>query len=84
MPQSSALAGLETARRQELVLSGGDDYELVLTAPTGARGALLAAAGRCDTPLARIGSVHEGRGVAVRDRVGRKLPLARAGFDHFA
>ncbi|MEI7967932.1 MAG: thiamine-phosphate kinase [Betaproteobacteria bacterium] len=84
LPQSSALAGLEPVRRQELVLSGGDDYELVLTAPPGARSALLAAADRCDTPLARIGSVQEGRGVAVRDRDGRMLPLARTGFDHFA
>jgi thiamine-monophosphate kinase len=61
------------------VLAGGDDYELVFTAPRSGRGRIAALG------AARIGSIVPGRpGVRVRDAAGRVVPFSRAGFDHFA
>lgn len=52
--RAAALAGLAT---------GGDDYELLFTAATYARGALLAAADDVGLGLTRIGAVKAGTGV---------------------
>ncbi|HLY55407.1 MAG TPA: thiamine-phosphate kinase [Stellaceae bacterium] len=66
----------------ETVLTGGDDYELLFTAPAAAGDAVarLAAAGR--TPVAAIGRIVRGGGVVVVDRDGCPLPLARMGYRH--
>ncbi|NBR71516.1 MAG: hypothetical protein EBT75_05380, partial [Proteobacteria bacterium] len=45
------------------VLSGGDDYELVFTAPVACRPAVLQAAHGCGTPVTCIGSVSAGSGI---------------------
>lgn len=66
------------------VLSGGDDYELVFTAPATQREAVLQAAGRCQTAVTRIGSVRTGAGIELRDAQGRQLTGQFASFDHFA
>jgi thiamine-monophosphate kinase len=67
------------ALARSCVLAGGDDYELVFTAPRSGRGRIAALG------VARIGSIVPGRpGVRVRDAAGRAVPFSRAGFDHFA
>ena len=67
------------ALARSCVLAGGDDYELVFTAPRSGRGRIAALG------AARIGSIVPGRpGVRVRDAAGRAVPFSRAGFDHFA
>jgi thiamine-monophosphate kinase len=69
----------DAALARRCVLAGGDDYELVFTAPRWGRGRIAALG------AARIGSIVRGRpGVRVRDRAGRVVPFSRAGFDHFA
>jgi len=69
----------DAALARRCVLAGGDDYELVFTAPRSARGRIAALG------AARIGSiVRGGSGVRVRDAAGRVVPFSRAGFDHFA
>jgi len=69
----------DAALARRCVLAGGDDYELVFTAPRSARGRIAALG------AARIGSIVRGRpGVRVRDAAGRVVPFSRAGFDHFA
>ena len=83
LPHSSALSWLSPRARAEAVLSGGDDYELILTAPPEARHHMTAAAIASGTPLARIGRVSAEPGVRVLDRVGRDLTPDRRGFDHF-
>lgn len=81
LPLSPALveaAGPEAA--PGLALAGGDDYELLFTAPAGLRGAVgaLTAGVECR----RIGTVIAGREVLVD---GAALPRdAGHGFDHFA
>ncbi len=66
------------------VLSGGDDYELVFTAPPAARAALKALALSCHTPITRIGSVIPDRSVLLVQEDGRELPNTFRSFDHFA
>jgi thiamine-monophosphate kinase len=65
------------------VLSGGDDYELVFTAPRAHRAELDALAAELKLPLTRIGAIQAG---AARLTVlaADGTPIAhRGGFDHF-
>ncbi|AOX16982.1 thiamine-phosphate kinase [Kozakia baliensis] len=65
-------------------LSGGDDYELLLTCPPAQRGRLLEAARQHDIPITRIGHVEAGEGkVTVLDVDGAPFPLLKAGWRHF-
>ena len=68
-------------------MAGGDDYELVFTAPPSARHAVAAAAAQADTPVTRIGQI-EARpvGEAIRLVDGQGAPVLRSfsAFDHFA
>ncbi len=64
------------------VLTGGDDYELLLAAPPKNEDELMRAADETGTPLTRIGRVEAGDGVTVRDEEGCELRLARPGFEH--
>ena len=73
-----------TALMQTCVLSGGDDYELVFTAPTSCREQVTAAAAQAKTAVTRIGSLVTGSGIDVLDEQGRVLNGPFASFDHFA
>ena len=64
------------------LVTGGDDYELLFTAPRAHRDA-IAALVRGDRPLTRIGRAETGSGVVCRDASGRLLQTDRAGFTHF-
>jgi thiamine-monophosphate kinase len=70
------------------VLAGGDDYELVFTAPPGARDAVAQAASASNTQVTRIGTiVAPGAGrpkLECQDAQRLPLELKLAGFDHFA
>lgn len=68
----------------EYVLSGGDDYELVFTAPPAARVAVQAAAQSAGVAATRIGQIEAARGLRLVD--GQGVPLANTfgSFDHFA
>lgn len=66
------------------VLAGGDDYELVFTAPPSRREAVLLAAARSRTAVHCIGSVRPSPGLEVLDVKGRPLALNYSSFDHFA
>jgi thiamine-monophosphate kinase len=67
-----------------LVLCGGDDYELVFTAPQASRGEVAALASDLSLALTRVGSIQSGEPrLQVIDRQGRPVAVGR-GFDHFA
>ena len=69
---------------QACVLSGGDDYELVFTAPPSRRAALEALGRELQLPLSRIGAIERGPArLVVRDAHGQPMEH-RGGFDHFA
>lgn len=65
------------------LLGGGDDYELLFTAPPEARPAVLAAAEASATPVAEIGSVATGEGVSLLNRAGEEICVDRKGWAHF-
>ncbi|HMS26728.1 MAG TPA: thiamine-phosphate kinase [Burkholderiaceae bacterium] len=69
--------------RLEYVLSGGDDYELLFTAPSSQRQAVLVAANHADTKITRIGQIQAESGLRVVDANGHVLPNDFASFDHF-
>ena len=67
------------------VLSGGDDYELVFTAPPEATSPLSRLADEVGVTLTRVGSVAGGNGARVRvlDATGREMAIADSGYRHF-
>ncbi len=68
----------------ECLLAGGDDYELLFTAPAAHRARVELAAREAGVPVARIGEVRPGAGLEVLGPDGTPLAVARRGFDHFA
>ena len=80
-PARRTLAGGETAIAD--LVTGGDDYELLFTAPPSAREAVEDLGQRLGGPLTRIGTIEDGQGVTVVGDDGRPLSLPRAGYQHF-
>jgi thiamine-monophosphate kinase len=67
-----------------MILAGGDDYEVLLTAPPGRAAALDAASLAAGIPLTRIGVIAAGPGTAILvDAAGAPVVLERAGWRHF-
>jgi thiamine-monophosphate kinase len=83
LAEAAAGAGLGAEPCLALVLGGGDDYELLFTAPPAARAAVQAAAQQADTPVTRIGRIDAEAGLRLVDAQGRLLPNRYASFDHF-
>jgi thiamine-monophosphate kinase len=83
LPVSDRLA---VARSREdcehLVLSGGDDYELLFTLPAAEAERFEAELGEV-CAVTRIGEIEEGRGVRC-ERDGLAVVVAGRGYDHFA
>ena len=71
--------------RLALAITGGDDYELLFTAPPSARDALAALAAHSGVAITEIGELTPGLPgeVTVLDGAGASLPLTRRGWDHF-
>ncbi|MFO1317184.1 MAG: thiamine-phosphate kinase [Burkholderiales bacterium] len=65
------------------LLGGGDDYELLFTAPPAARARLAAIAVELALPVTRIGRVVAGAGLVVRDEAGAPMATLPQAFDHF-
>lgn len=80
-----AAAGLlDEAARLEYVLAGGDDYELVFTAPAARREAVQAAAREARTAATRIGLIEAQPGLRLVDGQGQPSGRQYGSFDHFA
>lgn len=84
IPRGAYLRSLDKPElEKDCVLSGGDDYELVFTAPAAQRGEIEALGVELELALTRIGTIEAGPGLRIVDAKGK--PLAhRGGFDHFA
>jgi len=83
VPVPAAVGG--DPARLALALTGGDDYELLFTAPEDARGALAALAAQTGVAITEIGRTVAGPAgrVEVLDSQGAPLALERRGWDHF-
>jgi len=84
LPVAPALAALPDNQRLTCLLAGGDDYELLFTAPTGARAAVQTAAQASGTAVTRIGRIRAEPGLQLLDATARPVAFSAAGFDHFA
>lgn len=74
---------LESGGALDALLAGGDDYELLFTAPAGCRERIAALGLSLDTNLTRIGSVMAGEGVQARWGDGSLMQPRKSGFTHF-
>ncbi|WP_374409851.1 thiamine-phosphate kinase [Hydrogenophaga sp.] len=84
LPVAPALQALSETHRLECLLQGGDDYELLFTAPQDVRQAVLAAAETSGTPVHRIGRITADRGLRLLGADGLPKDLRARSWDHFA
>ena len=84
LPRSSTLSALPLPLQRQCVLGGGDDYELLFSAPASGRAAVQRAAARAEVAVSRVGEVQAEPGLRVRWLDGSVLPWTARGFDHFA
>jgi thiamine-monophosphate kinase len=75
--------GLRTELLRTCALSGGDDYELVFTAPASARDAVTQAGLRSATRVTRIGRIEADAGLRIVDATGAPVSQRFGSFDHF-
>jgi thiamine-monophosphate kinase len=66
-----------------LILTGGDDYELLFVAAPEDTKAVQAASIKAGVPVARLGRFIAGEGVVVRDASGAAITLPQGGWSHF-
>ena len=70
--------------QRRCVLAGGDDYELLFTAPQSARRELEVLSAALRLALTRVGSIQPGAAtLQLLDALGKPMAAGR-GFDHFA
>jgi thiamine-monophosphate kinase len=83
LPLAPGLAALPPERREQCLLHGGDDYELVFTAAPRQRAAIEAIASACATPVTRIGRISAEPGLQAVQANGASQAIEARGFDHF-
>ncbi|TQN03316.1 thiamine-phosphate kinase [Acidovorax temperans] len=81
---SSATGQFDQKLLQQCTLAGGDDYELLFTAPPQHRAAVAAAAAQSQTAVTCIGQVEAAPGLRLVDAQGQPVQHRFASFDHFA
>jgi len=80
-PAVTAFAEIESVDPFDWILAGGDDYELLFTAPPEARPALRELHPEWDFSITRIGHIEAGEGAVLRDRRGDR-DVSKLGYDH--
>jgi thiamine-monophosphate kinase len=85
VPRSPHLAAQPEPVQRSCLLAGGDDYELLFTAPERAQAAVQEASARAGVPVTAVGRIVASAGLRVLDGRGDAIALGSlAGFDHFA
>jgi thiamine-monophosphate kinase len=83
VPRSDALRRQAAALQQRCALAGGDDYELLLSAPPSRRAQVIAAGRDAGVRVTRIGEIRAEPGIAVLDADGANMETPFSAFDHF-
>ena len=85
IPLSAAAARITAVAPQIAAqfATGGDDYELLFTAPRDKAGSIKAAAKESCVQISRIGTVEAGTTVRLVDRAGKAIEVGPAGYRHF-
>jgi thiamine-monophosphate kinase len=83
-PAGQAALAVGLGHGWRTAVSGGDDYEILFTAPPGAAAAISAISAQLKLKISRIGCITEGMGVVLLDGEGREMSVEHAGYRHFA
>lgn len=87
VPLSVGVKSLPIRAQQQAALAGGDDYELVFTAPKAMAHEVLEAGIRTGVRLSRIGQIVEktisSQALVVRAHDHSLIDMSEFGFDHF-
>ena len=83
LPRSAALGAQPLATQRLCTLAGGDDYELVFSAPEELAGAVVDAGRQAGIAVTRIGRIEKASGLRLVDAGGRPVTNAFGSFDHF-
>jgi thiamine-monophosphate kinase len=83
LPRSAVLAAQPAAVQRECTLAGGDDYELLFTAPARRSDEVHAAARQAAVAITCIGHIEARSGLRLLDAQGQPIAQQFAGFDHF-
>jgi thiamine-monophosphate kinase len=65
------------------LLTGGDDYELLFTAPALAENSIADIAKQLNLRITKIGKIVAGERVKVLDKNGQEIIVQRGGYQHF-
>ncbi|OSI16023.1 thiamine-phosphate kinase [Neisseria dumasiana] len=74
---------LDPSLLYDYIFAGGDDYELLFTAPQACRHAVIEAGNACGTTVTRIGKINDSGRLNILDSNGNTIALTTLGFDHF-
>ena len=83
LPRSDALRRQSEAVQRSCLLAGGDDYELLFTAPAHAHAAVHDSAAHAGVAVTDIGRIEEQPGLRVVDANGTSIAHGERAFDHF-
>src|SRR5690625_4930795 len=82
IPQHPALTHLSAEQQLEAALSGGDEFELCVTAPVAQRAHILDSAAKAGVAVQRIGTITLEPSLQLFDSAVKALNAAPTGFDH--
>ena len=74
---------VDDASALQWVLAGGDDYELIFTAPPGFANRVAEAARQSATPVSRVGRIEPAPGIRLMNGRGESVSGNFPSFDHF-
>jgi len=80
VPVSRAARAVEDNR--VTLITGGDDYEILFTAPRSKRDRIAALAQETGIAITEIGAVSQGTGLRILDTDGTLVPIMRPGYRH--
>jgi thiamine-monophosphate kinase len=83
LSQAAAHAIAAEPALMKRILSGGDDYEVLLTVPEARRVAFEAAAAAAGVAVAALGRMQAGQGVEILGDGGKPITLTRPSYSHF-
>ncbi len=83
LPHGPVLARQPESLRRICLLEGGDDYELLVTAPAAAADAVRRAGVEAGVMVTPVGTVDVTPGLRLRDADGATTTADARGFDHF-
>jgi thiamine-monophosphate kinase len=83
LPRSAVMATQPPALQRECTLAGGDDYELLFTAPAAQASRVRAAGASAQVAVTCIGRIEAAPGLRLVDRDGSAIAATFTSFDHF-